>query len=206
MSHFTVMVIGENPEDQLELFVARVDELRDTRLLLKGFHTGFTINWNKISGMQFISRQPDEEDLRSFLLTFRQFVSDKEPVFLNRIYNMSQQYLCELTFRDFLRKSREFWKKSQKNSGMTLISNGKELTPEYVTDLWINGFYFHSDINKINILKRQIPTERILTKQQFYNFITDATRSVLYVGNLVKCSLREGLFLFTYGAICRTKL
>jgi hypothetical protein len=69
--------------DQLELYVvAKVDEIADTRLIRKGFNPDITMSWNKMQGLRFESRESDEDDLRSFLVTFRQFISDKELVYL----------------------------------------------------------------------------------------------------------------------------
>ena len=63
------------PREQFELFVARAEELRRTRLVAKGFEPGIRLRWDAFEGLRFQSSQPDEEALRSFLLTFRQFVS-----------------------------------------------------------------------------------------------------------------------------------
>jgi len=34
---------------------------------------------------------------------------------------------------------------------------------------------------------------QMFVRQQFFEFITDSIRNVLYVGNIVKCALRDGL-------------
>ena len=35
-----------------------------------------------------------------------------------------------------------------------------------------------------------------MVRQHFLNFVADATREVVYVGNVVTVGLREGLFAF----------
>ena len=181
---------------QLELFTARVDELRNTRLIRKGFNPGITISWRRMQGMRFQSQGPDEEDLRSFLLTFRQFISNDEPVFLNRIYNLCQRCITSEQMKGYLIKSREAWKQAHRSSGIKLIFNKRELTPEFVTDLWINGYYFHNDARKVSMLKRLLPHESMLVRNQFLNYLVDATRHVLYVGNVITVALKENLFKF----------
>ena len=178
--------------DQLNLFKLRVDELRQTKIVKDGFNSSITMKYEAEKGLHFQSVHPDEEYFRSFLLTFRKFVSEKEPIYLNRIYNICQQYLTNEKHKEYLVKSRNIWKDALKSSGFKLTLNGKEMSPEVVTDLWINGYYFHDDIEKVNTLNGMLPHERMLIKNQFENFIIEAVRVVLYVGNIVTVSLKEG--------------
>src|SRR5262249_13833321 len=146
---------------------------------------GITISWGRMEGLRFKSSTPDEDDLRSFLTIFRKFISDRELVFLYRVYNICQQHITSDTVKGYLIRSREIWKDALKHTGIKLTINRKEFTPEYVTDLWINGYYFHDDAEKITVLKSLLPHERMLVKNQFLNVVVDATRQVFYVGNVV---------------------
>jgi hypothetical protein len=70
--------------DQLGLFVHRADELGHTRLVrTSGLSGDFSFHFDQKT---FAYKFPlvDEDHLRSFLLTFRQFVMQKEPVFIRR--------------------------------------------------------------------------------------------------------------------------
>ena len=183
-----------NAIEQLKLFNARSEELRNTRLIRNGFNPAISIQWNNMQGLRFNSREPDEDDLRSFLITFRQFISVKEPVFLYIIYQLCQLHLISDELKGCLIKSREAWKKAQKNTGIKLTINGLELTPEYVTDLWINGYYFHNNSKKMFELKRLLPQESMLVRNHFLNFLVDATRQILYVSNIITIALKEDLF------------
>jgi hypothetical protein len=60
--------------------------------------------------MRFELRQPDEEELRSFLLTFRKFVSEREDVHLFPIHNMLEPLLTSEELRKYLREARSAWK------------------------------------------------------------------------------------------------
>jgi len=185
-----------NIHEQLEMFSARVEQLRNTRLIKKGFNPGITISWDRMKGLRFQSREPDEEDLRSFLLTFRQFISEGEPVFLNRTYTLCQRHLASDELKGYLVESREAWRQAQRSSGIKLVINKQELTPESVTDLWINGYYFHGDHEKLSRLKQLLPHEGMLVRNQFLSYLVDATRQVMYVGNVVTIALKENLFKF----------
>ncbi|MCR4320416.1 MAG: hypothetical protein NUV74_08820 [Candidatus Brocadiaceae bacterium] len=181
-----------NHIDQLNLFKTRVDELRQTKIVKEGFNSSITVKYEAQKGLHFQSVHPNEEYFRSFLLTFRKFVSEKEPIYLNRIYNICQQYLTNEKYKEYLVKSRNIWRESLKSTGFKLTFNGREMSPEVVMDLWINGYYFHDDIEKVNALNGMLQHEKMLVKYQFENFIIEAVRVVIYVGNVVTVSLKEG--------------
>jgi len=77
-----------------------------------------------------------------------------------------------------------------------MIYNGREITPEYVAGLLIDGHYFHSDEAKVAILRSILPHEAMLMRFQFLSFIQDATRQILYIDNIIKIAFAEGLFRF----------
>lgn len=79
------------------------------------------------------------------------------------------------------------------NRGCILSLDGQEFTPEQLTDYWINGFYFHNDTEKFNLLKRLVPHARLLARNFFLNHIIGTTGVILYYGHAIKIILREGL-------------
>lgn len=79
------------PIEQLQLFDYQVEQLRSLRFVRKGINNTFSINFDSTRGMSMSGTAHDEEDLRSYLLTFRKFMSPKEPVHLDRIYNICHQ-------------------------------------------------------------------------------------------------------------------
>ncbi len=143
-----------------------------------------------------MARQPDETELRAFLLTFRQFISKKEPIFIYRIYNLCQKSLVNDKFKEHLIKSRSIWEHAQKSCGINLIFNGQKISPEFAVDLWVNGYYFHSDEKKLKTLRDMLLPGRMLSRFQFLSFIQDATRQILYLDNIIKISFKEGYFKF----------
>src|SRR5437870_11625135 len=83
-------------------FLTRARELSDTRLLKNWRGTKLTVNYDYLAGLKIQSHQPDEEDLRSCLVTLRQFLMDKEPVFILRIYKIAQLHLSSDELRKHL--------------------------------------------------------------------------------------------------------
>jgi hypothetical protein len=179
--------------EQLQLFLMRADELLNSRLVKNGLNTGFTMSFDQISGIRFSSQEPDEEDLRSFLLTFRQFVSDEEPVYLYRIYNLCHMKILSDELKNHLIEGRKEWKRSLTHGGFKLVWNESEFQPEKVLDLWINGVYFHNDSQKREFLDKIAPHQKMLLRQVFLNAITDGVRQVMFVSYIIKAAMKDGL-------------
>jgi hypothetical protein len=66
------------------------------------------------------------------------------------------------------------------------------MTPEYVIDVWISGYYLHDDEEHVLFLRSLSPVEQILVKNQFFFFLAGTIKQVLYIGNLIHVHLREG--------------
>jgi len=75
-------------KEKLELFLALVTELLTTDLAKKGFGYAHTLNGSKAAGVRSELEQPDENDLRSFLITFRKFISDDSDAYLQGIHDI----------------------------------------------------------------------------------------------------------------------
>jgi len=185
---------GFNPREQLELFVTRAEEMQASRLLVNGFNPSFSMKWDRMSGTRFESEEPDADDLRSFLMIFRRFISDREQLHLFKIYNICLKHLMSGTLKDNLFEAREAWKNELKRGGIHLTFNDRDIRPEYLTDLWINGYYFHDDAEKLRKLMSLLPHENMLVKHIFLDHVIGATRQVLYVAFIIRAAFREGLF------------
>jgi len=192
------MSTGLTTPERLELFAHRVKELNERRLVRNGLNLKFTISWEAAS--QLLSYQApriDEEDLRSFLLTFRQFVSKKEPVFIDRVFNDCLRFLRSDHYKEQLDKARQEWRNSFNKMGpISITNNKKKLTGEFVLDLWINGHYFHNDADKAAELRRLLGDSIPLVRMKFLDCLAAFTQIILYVGAVVEYGLRENLFDF----------
>ncbi len=185
--------------DRLELFGQRAIELADRRLVRAGMNSQLTISWDRASQLlKYQSLEPDEEDLRSFMLLFRQFISEKEAVFISRALNDCLRFLDSGELKEQLKKAQDAWKSLfHKVGAFRLIINGRKLTGEYVLDLWINGHYFHNDIDKAVELSRYVANRDMpLVRTQFLSVLTGFTQIILYIGGVVNYGLRNELFHF----------
>src|SRR5579859_4709174 len=111
----------QSDREILELFLERVDELAHTDLATSGgLSIEHHIRYDKESGLTTELREPDENDLRAYLLTFRQFISEGEPVFIGRIYNLCARCLTDDELKHKVADARQHWTLAQKYSGMKL--------------------------------------------------------------------------------------
>lgn len=181
------------PVDQLGLFVCRADELRQTRLVrISGLSGDFSLHFDQKS---FAYKFPlvDENDLRSFLLTFRQFVMHKEPVFIRRVHSIAHQHITSDELRAAIREAVQTWSEVLKSCGFALSIHGRAITPEYVLDLYINGHYFHNDEQKRAELNSYGVPDILLVRTQFLNFLVDATMAIAHTRHILRAGLHDGV-------------
>lgn len=188
---------GFTHRESLELFVHRAEELLNSRLILNGIGTSLSFNFDRTKGLSLSSEQPDEELLRSFLLTFRRFISEKEAVFLFRIFNLCQQCLSSDKLKEHLIEARQHWSRELrggKTGNVRFNLSGQNVNPEYITDLWINGFYFHDSPQKLRELEQLLSNHSLLVRHIFLDHILQAVKYISYTRFIITVGFREGHF------------
>ena len=184
-----------NTVERLLLFRDRVGELNQLRLVRSQAKMKYQFKWDAESAkMTSQAQEPDEEDLRSFLLLFRQFISKKEPIFINRIFNDCIRFLVDKNLKTEVIKAKEAWKEAVTTGMGEIRVNKSNLTPEHVLDLWINGYYFHNDAQKATELKRLLAQPLPLARMRFLLSLADLFRIVSYMGAVVSHGLESDLF------------
>jgi len=173
---------------RLELFRERAEELRQTRFLRDTLVGGYRL---KIEARQILGTQDeyetifstspyDPELLRSFLTLFRRFFLKNDPIVnLFPIYNLCHQHLTDEQYKAYLAKSRQAAAYALKTSCFHLRINEQDMTPEDVSEIWINGYYFHDNIDHLNFLKTLPPPGDIVLEIYFFDFLLDMTKQKL---------------------------
>jgi len=179
--------------ERLDLYIARVRQCLDSRLISSGslqsqLSLGFSSNRLEVS-----TYNPDEETLRAFLLTFRQFISPKEDVYVNRIVNLLYPALDSAELRRLLRSAREGWLGARAVGGVRLTIDGHDVAPEHALDLWINGVYFHNDRRKLQELQSYGPLGIHFARRQVLDYLIDATNYVTYIADVIIRARSQGL-------------
>ena len=181
--------------EKLKLFVDKVNELRDTNLLKKGFDIRQNISWRQGNAVEFSLKEPDEGEFRDYLVTFRRFVSN-EDVQLNRVFNICHRRLINNELKQQFSLLREAWSRIRRNSGLSLIMDGSEVTSEKLADIWLNGRYFHDDLEHRELLDSLPPFILADLRFKFLNFVVEASRLIIYMGRAVDTALHDGSLQF----------
>lgn len=143
--------------EKLELFVSKASELRNTRLAKEGFNIQHKMHGQKGQTVEYELKQPDEADLKDYLLTFRHFISEKEDVFLNHILNICHHRLTSNEIKQNLTQAYQAFKQIKLGILVSLHVDGRKFTPLQITDMYLNGKYFHNDLEYQQQLDDMLP-------------------------------------------------
>ena len=164
--------------EKLELFVDKVNELRDTTLMREnGLSYRYNVKGKRDNPVEFELDEPDEGKLRDYLLTFRRFVSN-EDVSFNHILNICQKRFTNVEQKQQLPIIRQLWLETRQHSGLKLVIDGKEVSAEEISDMWLNGLYFHDDLDPREFLRNLPPLIYAHYLCNFFEKDAQATREV----------------------------
>jgi hypothetical protein len=182
-----------NPADRLSVFLQRADYLADSALVKHSLGGQLTMSARQGQPMQWSSIEPSEPELESALLRLRPFLNEREAVHLSAVHNACYQAIRSDELRGYLVEARAEWSRAQRQGILALEVDGRQLTPEHVMDLFINGWYFHGDEAKRAELEALLPEVALLTRHIFLDYLYRAIEQVLYVAEVVREAKREGL-------------
>ena len=181
-------------KERLELFRERVEVLRTTDLIKKGFGYKFTMAFGekgvgvKITGFK-------EDDLRSYLTAFRHFILKNSPVYLNKIYNDLRKNVTDDEVKKMLNRNRDHWLQIHRQGAMGLTYNKKNITPEFAVNLFIKGEYFHLNEDKREFLKNLPYPFDMYFKHQFISFLATATLHIRFIDSIIAKVFKENLLV-----------
>jgi hypothetical protein len=186
-------------EERLELFLKLAAELGTSDLAKKGLSYKQSYQWNKLEGFKHELQQPDETDLRAFLTTFRKFISEDSDVYLQAIHRIIYKRLTREEYRESLRTMNAQWRKLFQKGWMRLKINGRDVSPEYALKVYINGRYFHDDLDyaqELEDLERNDPMVSETHRAQFLAAVVDTSNYIGWLAHNIDYLLREGLLDF----------
>jgi hypothetical protein len=168
--------LSENEWEKLNLFLRRFEQLERTRFYsnpkLKNIQ--YKIKGEKVDkGFQtrFEIKVPDEETIKSFLLSFRVFYMEGEHTNFYSIYNLLYKKILDKKVRNDLATIRSNYTKALNTSFTSINFLGKSYLPKDIVDLWFNAEYFHTDIEKVKELDKIVISPG---KSLFFYLLIDA--------------------------------
>lgn len=179
--------------EDVHRFLFEADRLRQEPLTNGAFNVGLTIQFEQMKGLSFQLQHPEERDLRSLLLQLRRFVAQGDPTNLGHVHNVAFRAISSDTLRGYLAHARKAWRDSIGHGGIRFMFDDQNWTPEYVADLWIDGWYFHANDEKLATLQRLAPPAEMLSKFMFLDLVSNTAKQVMYVSVVLRHALSEGL-------------
>lgn len=192
------MAIKFTQREKLELFVRRVQELVSRRFYQSGGLSDIKFEWkfSRFLHENTITNnmdEVDEEDFRSFLLSFRLFVASSEPTYIGTVIDLCEAKLSSKPHKENLEKTKKEWIKQSKESSPFIFAVGGEIFTSFENlSMWLNGTYFHSDAEKIHRIEKWSHME--LNHAQFIMTIQSVTIIIVWMGQFVDYGLKHNLF------------
>ena len=184
------------PQEKINIFIERIDELESTKLVASVLNISSTISLDREKGLNTQLPNIDKDELRSFLTVFRHFISNDEPVYLYGIFNICHQFLTNESLKNDTAELRNYWKKALGMNGFKFHLNNNEVKPEETIDIWINSWSHHSDREYRKLLESFAPWQRDIMQMVFLDALVEATNVICYAGSYVKEGLEQGYFSF----------
>lgn len=137
----------EADKKTLNLFIEKAEELKGCDLLKAGHKLSFSIKASDNQGAATTSL-PREEQLRSFLLVFRNFYSPGEEIHFPKVCRILINNLEDEDMKKKISNVNAIYDQTLAKSPVLLIENSNLLTPNDVVRRWLYGFYHHTDTEK----------------------------------------------------------
>lgn len=184
--------------ERLNLFLKRFDQLKRTRFFSDphlrniqykihgqraedGFRIGFSI------------KVPDEDTVKSFLLSFRVFYMEKEPTYFYSMCNLVYKNVPDLTVRGDIAAIREAYSRALTQGAINFSFQDKTYSPQEIIDLWFNAVYFHTDAEKVRELDLILNSP---AQNLFYFLLVDTvvtlTNSITNLKGIVAWMVADG--------------
>lgn len=189
------------PNKRLCIFLDCVEELKDRPYILKGLHNfQFRIDLQKETGKIICEvNEADQEEFRSYLMTFRKFLLNDEPANIDAILNICRRFVRseQKELIEVVEQFKTIWSYQYRKGTIQITSGNLNLTPKYVLDLWLNGKYFHNgNPQKTELLKQLLNKELPSVKLQLLWSLPILTETAIRIGGLIDRANNEGAFNF----------
>lgn len=143
--------------NKLDLFHRRIQQLKQNSDFFVSSHVD--IKYDKGKGVHTVFKGPDIKTVKAFLLDFRPFILNDEPVNFDFISNTAYQLASDTTKKN-ITKAKKTWgdllerKRETSVGGLRLQIDGQKLLSQTNLDMWLNAEFFHLDADKRDLIGR----------------------------------------------------
>jgi hypothetical protein len=179
--------------ERLRVFRDRAKRVDEAALVQSRVGASLEISWKQGSPVTWASKTPSDELLEPLLVRIRPLLAQGDVTVLG-IHKVCERRLENAEMRAFLRDVRAEWIRSQRSGIIGLRIDERDMPPEHVADLMINGHYFHDDEAKRSELLSIVGEAAILTRHVFVDYIYRAVEVVYSTADVVRIGLERDLF------------
>jgi len=172
--------------EAIRMFLERVQRVEGNSIVRQQVGSQLQVSWRQGEPLRFQSTEPNEESLGALLLVLRPLVVLGESINLGAIFDIGERRLRTDDHRRALREGREAWRIAQRKGMLALRINERDLSPEYVMRLWINGYYFHAEPALEAELRGMAGPGRTLSKHVFLDYIYRALECVIWTASVLQ--------------------
>jgi hypothetical protein len=146
-------VFDRNPTDKewraIEVFKVKAELLFQCSLITNN-QGAIACNISAKAGepTKFTVSLPNEDSLKSLLVSFRPFYLNNEPSNFNRVINIIKKYCRDTEIQVIADSYIDGWKHALFNNVIQVSDKDGLITASRIFDLWFNGHYFHSNEDK----------------------------------------------------------
>lgn len=173
-------------------FVREADELAKRRFLQSGYVPTLDLALG-LQGFKNRGPRPDEEDFRSFLISFRLFWMTREPFYLGYVYPVALELVGEdHEPRKILEHSRRSWRRREKQGVVRTKERdraGNDVYPSnrVLIDRFITGRYFHRENAKKTAWVQALGSREVdIWDWNLWAYVWYYAQEVLLVRDIVK--------------------
>jgi hypothetical protein len=178
--------------EAVRLFLDRAARVESSTVVRHSVGTHLTVNWSVGQPWTWTTTEPTPDVLKSLLMDLRPLVVPGESINLRAIFSIGERRLQKDEHRRALREGATAWNNAHRQGAIALKVNERDLSPERVMDLWINGYYFHEEPRKRAELEALVPEAGILTRHMFMEFVYRSIECVIWTASVLRAAKEKG--------------
>jgi hypothetical protein len=182
--------------DHLALFITKARQLQERAAFgaITRYKSSLRLSWSQESGIEeFNVELPDEEQWRSFLISFRHFIANDSPIQVNKTLKIVINRARHIAFRNDLIERLARWKEI--NNSLRDTSTEKEgvvLSTTRGYDLflkWLNGTVFHCDLEAEEYFNNLGHLRKII-EFEFVRYVGVCTNFIVALAAVIESGLK----------------
>lgn len=178
--------------ESMRLFVDRAQKLVDEPIWK---HGGISVKLN-FGSSEIVLEEPNSSLFKSYLITFRPFVLEREPIYFHKVRNVAYKHLRADRSEEqvYLRHCKQTWNDAMTRGRIIISANGTTLSPEAVLNAHLYGYFFHYDPSNVEVLNQFAKLPVRVDKIRLYDTVADLSYIIIELANFIGYGLNHDYF------------